>query len=277
VDVHKDNLAVGVFGWCRDRRAVLVDYWRFEGDTEQLDDPGTWGRLRTLIESQEYVADDGKRYRIILTLIDSGYRADVVYRFAHDYYAGVAPVKGRELPPRSGTVKPFSDYETPQGTRAYTVTVDLYKDRWSAALRRSWDGLSIQPAGHFNAPQDATDKQLRELTAETKREKVEAKTGKRIGWEWHRPSGAANELWDLLIYANAAIDLIAWDVCRNELGMEFVNWPAFYDLCIEQKPYFNDCIHAIAGVHRGAHRAHSGAHRCLRGRHRGAPRGGAEL
>jgi hypothetical protein len=27
VDVHSDNLAVAVFGWCRDRRALLVDYW----------------------------------------------------------------------------------------------------------------------------------------------------------------------------------------------------------------------------------------------------------
>lgn len=240
VDVHKDSLAVAVVGWCRDRRAVLIDYWRFEGDTEQLDSPETWGRLRKLIEEHEYVADDGKRYRVQLTLVDSGYRTDVVYRFCSEYQAGVAPVKGREAPPKSTPGKDFADFVTPMGTNGYVITVDFYKDRWSAALRRGWDGVSQQPAGHFNAPLDATDAQLRELTVEVKRERIEKSTGKRVGFEWHRPSGAANELWDCLIYANAALDLIAWDVCRNQLELEFVNWPGFYDLLVEQKPFFSE-------------------------------------
>lgn len=237
VDVHADELPVAVIGWTRDRRAFLVDYWRFEGNTEQLDDEGTWGRLRKLIEHTEYVADDGKRYRVTLTLIDSGYRADTVYRFCGDYAAGVYPVKGREAPPKSATVKEFSTFTTPMGTNAYSVTVDMYKDRWSGALRRDWDGQSIQPPGHFNAPLDATDKQLKELTVETKRERIEQRTGKRIGFEWHRPSGAANELWDLLIYNNAALDLIAWNYCQG-LKMEAVNWPFFYDVLAEEKLFF---------------------------------------
>ena len=240
VDVHAEDLAVSVFGWCRERRAVLVDYWRFRGDTEQLDNPETWGRLRKLIEDHEYVADDGKRYRVQLTLIDSGYQADTVYRFAAEYMAGVAPVKGRAAAPKSATMREFSTFTTPMGTTAYGVTVDLYKDRWSAALRRGWDGITVQPAGHFNAPMDATDAQLRELTVETKREKIEKRTGRRIGFEWHRPSGSRNELWDLLIYANAALDLIAWDVCRNQLGLDHVAWGEFYDICLAQRPYFSE-------------------------------------
>jgi phage terminase large subunit GpA-like protein len=231
VDVHESNLAVAIFGWCRDRRAILVDYWRFEGNTEQLDDPATWGRLRELIESKEYVADDGKRYRISILMIDSGYRADHVYRFCAEYNS-VYPVKGREAQPKSTTLKEFSDFQTPNGITAYGITVDFYKDRWSAALRRGWDGMSTQPHGHFNAPLDATDKQLKELTVETKRERIEKTTGKRLGWEWHRPSGAANELWDLLIYNNAALDLIAWNM-SEQLELEFTNWQLFYDRCAE--------------------------------------------
>ncbi len=230
VDVHKDNLAVAVFGWCRDRRAILIDYWRFNGDTERLDNPDTWGRLRQLIETHEYVADDGKRYRIQLTLVDSGYRADDVYRFASEYQAGVYPVKGRDAPPKSSVLREFSEFTTPNGQRAYSITVDFYKDRWSAALRRGWDGLGMQPHGHFNAPIDVTDKQLKELTVEVKRERIEKSSGKRVGFDWHRPSGADNELWDCLIYGNAALDLIAWDICREQLGLELVNWVAVYDL-----------------------------------------------
>lgn len=239
VDVHKDNLAVSVFGWCRDRRAVLVSYERYVGDTSQLDDPGTWGRLRKLLEEQEYVADDGKRYRIMNTLVDSGYIADTVYQFASSYASGVYPVKGRELPPKAARIAEFSPFTTPMGTIAYGVTVDLYKDRWSAALRRSWDGVSIQPDGHFNAPVDVTDKQLKELTAETKVEKRDG-SKKLIGYEWRRPSGAANELWDTLIYANAALDMLAWDLCVNQLEMEAVSWPDFYRRCEQERLYFTD-------------------------------------
>lgn len=229
VDVHADNLAVAVYGWCRDQRAVLVDYWRFEGDTEQLENE-PWQRLQTLIESKVYEADDGTRYGITLTFVDSGYRADLVYRFCGQYESGVHPVKGRETSPGVGKVKGFAPFSTPSGVVAYGITVDLYKDRWAAALRRGWDGLGMQPEGHFNAPLDATDRQLRELTAETKVEKIDKTTGKRLGVEWRRPSGAPNELWDLLIYSAAALEVLA-DEVRAERDLEIVNWIEFWSEC----------------------------------------------
>jgi phage terminase large subunit GpA-like protein len=230
VDVHGDNLAVAVWGWCRDRRVILIDYDRYKGDTEQLDDPPTWGRLRDLIESKEYVADDGRAYRVALTMIDSGYRTDTVYRFCSDYEGGVYPCKGQQVSPKHQREREFAEFTTPMGTRAYGITIDFYKDRWSSALRREWNvEEQLQPPGHFNAPADATDKQLKELTVEVKSERKDARTGERIGWEWHRPSGAANELWDLLVYSNAALDLIAWDLCINQLELDAVNWPLFWD------------------------------------------------
>lgn len=248
VDVHKDNLAVGVWAWCREKRVFLVDYWRFGenpekpgqliGDTENLDDPHTWVRLRKLIEEREYIADDGKRYRLSITLIDSGYRADDVYRFCAEYASGVYPVKGREAPPKSAKFSEFSEFTTPMGTMGYGITVDIYKERWSPALRRSWDGLEQQGDLVFNAPLNVTDKQLKELTAESKRERIDPRTKQRIGWEWHRTSGAANELWDLLVYANAALDMLAWDVCRRQLELDQVEWNRFYEICEKQKLFY---------------------------------------
>lgn len=240
VDVHGDNLAVAVFGWCRDRRAVLIDYWRFEGKPEQLDDPDTWGRLRTLIDEREYVADDGKRYRLALTLIDSGYRSDDVYQFCSEWSSGVYPVKGREAAPRAATFREFSSFVTPMGRTGYGITVDIYKDRWSAALRRSWDHENIQPTPHFNAPVNAKDKQLKELTVEVKRERIEKSTGKSLGFEWHRPSGSANELWDLLVYADAAHDMLAQNLCIEQMGMESVSWSVFYDRLSREKLFFQE-------------------------------------
>lgn len=240
VDVHAQNLAVSVFGWCRGSRPFLIDYDRFEGDTEQTDEATTWGRLRELIETKEYKADDGKRYRVAVTLIDSGYRTDQVYRFAAEFDGGVFPVKGRETPPKGANLKEFSEFETTLGTIAYGITVDIYKDRWAARLRRNWAGLGLQPEGHFNAPSDARDDQLRELTVEVKREKIEKLTGKRVGAEWHRPSGAANELWDCLIYASAALEMLAHYVCVKEWELEFVIWDDFWNACEQQKRYFSE-------------------------------------
>jgi phage terminase large subunit GpA-like protein len=236
VDVHKDSLKVAIFGWCRERRALLINYWTLEGDPSQRDDKGTWGELAKLIDDKKYVADDGKVYPLAITLIDSGYLSDQVYEFCSQWETGVYPVKGRD---QSGNTanKYFSVFVSSMGTRAFFVTVDLYKDRWSAALRHGWDGEGIQPGGHFNAPWDATDKQLKELTTEVKREKIEAGTNKRVGHEWHRPAGAANELWDCLVYSAAALDMLCQDVCANQLGLEAADWHAFYDIC-EDGEYF---------------------------------------
>jgi phage terminase large subunit GpA-like protein len=147
-------------------------------------------------------------------------------------------VKGREAPAKGATVREFSTFNTPNGLPAYLVTVDFYKDRWSAALRREWDGLGIQPEGLFNAPIDITDAQLKELTVETKRPR-QTKSGEQdAGFQWIRPAGAANELWDLLVYNNLALDLLAWDFCKNTLELESTNFVAFYDRCEQDHLFF---------------------------------------
>lgn len=230
VDVHKDSLPVAVFGWCRERRPILIDYWRFEGNTEQLDDPGTWMRLAELLEQKIYKADDGRRYKIQLTLVDSGYRLDQAHDFCGGYSVGVYPVLGRQMPVGNSRVMEFSQFETAKGGTAFMVTVDIYKDRLSAALRREWSGQGLQPYGHFNAPADVTEKQLRELTVETKL----PKPGSKGGYEWRRPSGAANELWDLLVYNSAGLDIIAQNVCESR-GLDAVDWPFFWEVLTNEQ------------------------------------------
>lgn len=233
VDVQKDNLAVAVTGWCRDGRAILVDYWRFEGNTEQHDDKGTWVRLRDLLWKQTYTADDGTKYRIKITLIDSGYLPDLVYRYCESFPGGVFPIKGKEAPPTTN-YKPITEFPTSNGLVGFLIVVDFYKDRWSAALKRDWDGQSLQPLGHFNAPLDVSEDQLRELTVETKRPRAAKATGRENGFAWHRTAHAPNELWDLLVYASAALELLAANFSQ-EARFEFTNWPLFYKTCAEKK------------------------------------------
>lgn len=226
-DIHEERIDVLVGGWTRGQRFWALEWVRFQGDTEDLDGKA-WEGLRTLIEGKTYPADDGARYRIQMTLVDAGFRADTVYKFCGDYSAGVFPIMGRDAPIKSAQVVEFAEYKTKAGTVAFNVTSTIYKDRLSAALRRERSGPR-QPDGCLNFPLDFPDEFFRELTAETRREKINARTGQREGFVWHRTPGKANHAWDLAVYNTAALEMIAFDTCKREAGLEFINWAWFWD------------------------------------------------
>ncbi len=232
VDVHLRNLAVVVMGWTRDLRSYVIDYWRFERDGES-DDCGeltspVWGRLQELIEEKVYEADDGQQYRIALTLVDAGYANATVTTFCSDYESGVYPILGRDRPGKNQAIKEFSEFTTQSGTIGYKIVVDHYKDRLAPVLRREWiEERGEQRIQHFNAPVDISDKQLKELTVESRREKVDDNGN--TAYYWHRPGNAPNELWDLLGYGHAAVEIFAWSICIQHFELEKIDWPAFWD------------------------------------------------
>ncbi len=240
VDVHKGNLAVAVMGWTRDMKCYLIDYWRFEDeDCTELSSP-VWGRLRELLEETEYTADDGKRYRITNTLIDAGYANDTVTTFCADYSSGVYPILGRDRPAKNQRIQEFAEFQTQAGTIGYRITVDHYKDRLASVLRRDWHpGEVEQKAFHFNAPVDTTDAQLKELTKETRREKRDEATGV-VTHYWYRPGNARNELWDLLVYGNAGVEILAWNICIQHFELETIDWPQFWDYLETEKLYYQE-------------------------------------
>lgn len=243
VDVHKRNLAVAVMGWCRDMRCYLIDYWRFEAKEKESDcdelDCSVWGRLREVIEEKEYVADDGKKYRIGVTFVDAGYANDTVTTFCSAYASGVYPILGRDRPAKNQTIKEFAEFKTQAGRPGYRILVDHYKDRLGPVLRREWvEEAGEQGTYHFNAPVDTTDKQLKELTVETRKEKKDDKGG--VTYFWYRPGNARNELWDLLVYAHAAVEVAAWNICVGHFELETVDWPRFWDFIESEKLYYTE-------------------------------------
>lgn len=240
VDVHAERLNVATYGWTRGQRAFVIDYWKLKGNALDLNDPGTWGRLREILETTIYTADDGKKYGITITLIDAGYEQDLVATFCGEYATAVYPIIGRDRPSKVQKFDEFRPWVTKLGTRGFAAVVDVYKDRWGLALRKAWSGQGEQPKGHFNAPIDLPDEDLMELTKEQRRVKVDKATGREIGYEWHRPSGAPNELWDLLVYNSLALDLLAWDLLIEGEEMEFVDWSIFWDLCFNEKLFYTD-------------------------------------
>lgn len=237
VDVHKTNLAVSVKGWCRNSVCYLIDYWRFEcEDAGDSNDP-VWGRLRELIEEKEYTADDGKRYRLTVTLVDAGYVNDTVTTFCADYASGVYPILGRDRPAKNQKISEFAEFTTQSGTIGYRILVDHYKDRLAPVLRRDWlEESGGQKAYHFNAPVDITDKQLKELTVETRRERRDENGV--VTYVWYRPGNAANELWDLFVYGSCGVEILAWQLCIQHFELKTVDWPRFWQYIEEEKLYF---------------------------------------
>ena len=242
VDVHKLNLAVAVFGWTADARCFVIDYWRFniieskEQDCRELSSPA-WGKLRELIEEKRYLADDGKEYGIAVTLIDAGYSNDTVTTFCSDYATGVYPILGRDRAAKNQTIKEFSEFTTKIGTIGYRILVDHYKDRLGPVLRRTWqEEQGDQKRYHFNAPVDMTDKQLRELTVENRRIKIHPNGFKT--YFWYRPGNARNELWDLLVYAHASVEILAWNICIKHFELETVDWSRFWQYVENEGMYF---------------------------------------
>ena len=243
VDVHKDNLAVSVMGWCKDFKCYIIDYWRFEvkeGEDfcSEISSP-VWGRLRELIEEKEYVADDGKKYKIAVTLVDSSWKYDTVVSFCSDYASGVYPILGRDRPSKNQSVLEFAPFTTKAGTQGYRITVDHYKDRLATVLRREWvEAAGEQNKYHFNAPVNISDKQLKELTIEKRVEKVDERGNK--SHSWYRPNGVDNELWDLLVYGSAAVEMVSYSICIEHFELEDTDWAKFWDYLENEKLYYTE-------------------------------------
>lgn len=242
IDVHKENLAVSVMGWCRDQICYLIDYWRFENKSDKSDctevtNP-VWQQVRDLIQDKRYTDKNGREYKILLTLIDAGYANDTVTTFCSEYAGGVFPILGRDRTAKNQRIQEFAPFKTQAGTIGYRVLVDHYKDRLAPALRREWvEDSGFQSKYHFNAPLDTTDNQLKELTKETRREKTDDRGQKT--YQWYRPGNARNELWDLLCYGHAATEIFTYQLCIEVFQQETIDWDRFWEYAAESE---NDAV-----------------------------------
>lgn len=172
------------------------------------------------------------------TFLDSGYANDTVVKFCSEYSSSVYPILGRDRPSKNQAIKEFADFKTQEGTTGFRIIVDHYKDRLAPVLRREWDemGGGLQPVYHFNAPVDLSDKSLKELTVETRKEKTDASGN--TSYFWHRPGNARNELWDLLCYGHAAVEIFAWSLCVKNMEQKEVDWAWFWEFLETEAPYF---------------------------------------
>jgi phage terminase large subunit GpA-like protein len=234
VDVHKKNLYTDIKAWCKDGISYTIDTFKIEGDTEVLNGE-VWQALDDIIMNQVWTDENGKNYRIINTVIDSGHYTKYVYEFAKKYSQGVMAIKGDDWITGGLTYKPFtkSTLEKAGLPIAYFINSTKMKDFIADIFNKNWDSGKIQPDWFANFPNDYGDDMFHHFEGEQRVDEYDKITNKWLRRRWRLIPGRENHGLDLFCYNLANLELIADSVCRNDLGLDYLDWTAFWDYAAE--------------------------------------------
>lgn len=198
VDTQKDRLEIQVVGWgYPGEEAWSVDYHILPGDPSK---PELWNRLEEYLQST-FAYEEGGQMRISATCIDSGGEyTQSVYAFCQPRAKrNIWAIKGSSWSKQGDPVWPVPKSRKTRdwGYKPVVIAVDSAKD----AMRQKL--LTEEPGpGYFHIPAERSDGWLEQLTAENL---ILEKKGGFTSRRWRSLPGRANEAWDTLIYAYAAL------------------------------------------------------------------------
>lgn len=175
IDVRKTMLHFVVRAWRDDGTGYTIDYGIQEvhgttvGSDEGLDDAivRALAARRVAMSEEPYTRDDGEIRDVDLTLIDSGYRDQAIYRFCHESGLGWRPAKGFgktsgcaaanfRAPVRSSPDKKIGDrwFLSRQSGGMWLVCTDA--DHWKAWEHDRWMTAPEKPGSLmlFGEPSD---------------------------------------------------------------------------------------------------------------------------
>lgn len=231
VDVQKNGLYLDIVGYTERGCNFSVDFKWLEGSTEQFGGP--WDALADIITNGVFLEDAGKRrYKIMITLVDSGHYTSWVYAFCARFSAGVYACKGQDWIKDGAVYQLFAPATLKQIglPLAYHINTGTIKDRIANEMNRlMWNDGQLQPAWYPNFPEDFGDDYFKMYEAEEKVEVVDKWTGKYVKTIWRAKFGAANHAFDTRVYNKAALEIFADDICRHELGLKWLDWRAFWN------------------------------------------------
>lgn len=130
VDIQPDRLEAEVRGWGSDEESWQIRLERFLGDPNEPED---WGGVEALL-SRVWTREDGKKLRILATMVDTGYLTDVAYRWVRPRQVRrVFGYKGADnaKQPISRASKANQD-----GVKLFTVNPTHFKDVLFRRLKR---------------------------------------------------------------------------------------------------------------------------------------------
>ena len=240
VDVQKNGLYVDIVGYTDRGCNFSVDFRWIEGDVEQFGGP--WDDLSNLIQS-DFCDDRNKRYRPMITLVDSGHYTGWVYAFCSRFSAGVYACKGQDWIKDGATYQLFSPQTLKQIglPLAYHINTGLLKDRIASEMNKLfWNDNELQPAWYPNFPEDFGDDYYKMYEAEEKVEVVNKYTGQYIKTIWRQKFGADNHAFDTRVYNKGALEIFADDICRNEFGYDSLDWNTFWNYAKTTKAFYRE-------------------------------------
>lgn len=223
VDVQGNRLEVEVVAWGVGNRSWSVCYEVIEGDVT-LEEP--WIKLQKFL-SGTFKTVENRELRLMIALIDSGYKTDIVYSFC-DQLPGVFPSMGQPYQNRSRWAGVFKQTELSiYSTYRFDLNVDLLKETLYTMLKRGINDDDKIPEGFCHFPTDYTHKYFRQLTAEER--VMERDKSGRLRIVWKQPDNRPNEALDCRVMAMAGLHIIAHEVCVDpENDQIAILWDEFW-------------------------------------------------
>lgn len=241
VDVQKNGLYLDIVGYTERGCNFSIDFKWIEGATEQFGGP--WDVLSDIFSNGVFFDEEGRKYKIMIMLVDSGHYTSWVYAFVSQFRAGVYACKGQEWIKDGQVYQLFAPATLKQIglPLAYHINTGALKDRIANEMNRLfWNDGQVQPAWYPNFPEDFGDDYFKMYEAEEKVEVVDKWTGKYLKTIWRQKFGADNHAFDTRVYNKGALEIFADDICRHELGMKFLDWQMFWTYAKQTRAFYTE-------------------------------------
>lgn len=204
VDVQKDRFEGEVKGWGIGQECWGLDYFIIYGNT---DSEAAWVKLYEKLLSK-YKHPSGLNLLISLITIDSGYRADYVYRFCKKYtqkriYATKG--KGDNDRPIIGRASYKNKYKAPLFIVGTNAAKERVFSRLNMTLKFNEEEMNGPNPGIMHFPLEYDREYFEQLTAEKVRTKFIRGFETRV---WEKNPGARNEALDITVGNFVALEIL---------------------------------------------------------------------
>ena len=216
VDVQKDRLEVGIWGFGRNRQRWLIEHRVLPGDTGR---PEVWEALEDMFD-ETWLSEAGPEMSVRDWAIDSGGFTSEVYAFvrsmagranvhaidgADSYQAAYIGLAARDANVRGKKIR--------RGLKVLRIGVSFCKQELTSCLSlQRPTGDAPYPAGFVHLPRDVSEDTVKQLTSE---ELIVSVTRGKTRREWALISGRRNEVLDCANYARGLAQMRGWDRWRE--------------------------------------------------------------
>lgn len=191
----------------------------------------------TEILSRVYMTDTGRKMKIFISGVDTGYCEKEAFEFidkSNLYCVGLKGDKENKYIPFGANIPNF----TPGRSRPnlYLLQVNQIKDDLADLISLKWDdGNDEQPSGFMNFPTPAEGKYLFKnffSHFESEFRDIESKDGESVAARWKKKNAIVqNHHWDVRIYNMALTDILLGNVFK-ELKIKSGTWKDYCDMVL---------------------------------------------